>query len=67
MESEAAQLLQQWGLGKYTAKFEAEKVVSLEIMGSLDEEDLRELGLKMGERKTFLKRARLSVRSDELL
>ena len=48
-----AQWLQEIGLESYTAAF-AENEVEFSVVGTLTEEDLRELGLSLGARKKFL-------------
>lgn len=55
---EVARLLEEWGLVGHAARFEEEEIVSLEMMAELAEKDLKELGLKMGERKAFLKKVK---------
>ena len=55
--SSITQWLNAQGLEKYTEVF-VENELTLEVIGELTEDDLKELGLPMGARKLFLKRVR---------
>jgi class 3 adenylate cyclase/tetratricopeptide (TPR) repeat protein len=64
--SAVADWLDSIGLGKYAAAFETNEV-SMGIVGELTDDDLREMGLPMGPRRTLLKAAAttLDVEPDE--
>ena len=51
--STIGELLDSAGLGQYTEKFEAERI-NLRSVQLLSDADLRELGLALGERRTFM-------------
>ena len=57
--------LESLGLGEYADAFEGEKV-TLNNLAELSDEELKELGLPLGPRKTLLRVAR-SLRTDQNL